>query len=165
MLSLINYNWLIIWLMIIWLDLIWLILNNQIKSNHLTHCLKKYNLVHYQGHAEFHSADILQNSVLKLYGQDVSIHSLFETEILQSPHISLVAEAFHWRWTAGFPDGFDNSWRRLGTRNSLGIGWDSCKLSIYRTLLQRPWHWYPNGKTNFCLSARRSTSKSCLCNA
>jgi len=53
--------------------------------------LEKHNLIHYQGHAEFRSADILQNSILKLYDQDVNVHSLFETPILQSPHISLVA--------------------------------------------------------------------------
>ena len=61
------------------------------RGEALLAAFEKYNLIHYQGHAEFHSADILQNSVLKLYDQDVSVHSLFETTILQSPHISLVA--------------------------------------------------------------------------
>ncbi len=87
--------------------------------------IKRYNLVHFQGHAEFHSAGILQNSVLKLYGQEISIHSLFEATILQSPHISLLACESGWQeFSAGDePLGFLTALTIAGAGSVLGTLW------------------------------------------
>ncbi|KAH6709068.1 CHAT domain-containing protein [Leptodontidium sp. MPI-SDFR-AT-0119] len=60
-------------------------------SHALLAAMQEHKLIHYHGHADFHSSNILEESVLKLNDGNVTVKKLFESPILQSPHITLVA--------------------------------------------------------------------------
>ncbi|KAF8858737.1 hypothetical protein BDZ45DRAFT_743164 [Acephala macrosclerotiorum] len=95
-------------------------------SHALIGAIQRHSLIHYQGHAEFHSSDILEESVLKMYDKDVTVKKLFETPVLQSPHISLVAcQSGQQKLTLGDePLGFLTALTIAGAGSVLGTLWE-----------------------------------------
>ena len=92
----------------------------------LLEAVQSNSLIHYQGHAEFHSSDILEESVLKMYDKDVTVKTLFETPVFQSPHISLVAcQSGQQKLTLGDePLGFLTALTIAGAGSVLGTLWE-----------------------------------------
>ncbi|KAE8443212.1 hypothetical protein EG329_002080 [Mollisiaceae sp. DMI_Dod_QoI] len=116
-------------------------------SNTLLGVMKRHNLIHYQGHAEFHSSDILEESVLKMYDKDVTVKKLFETPVLQSPHISLVAcQSGQQKLTRGDePLGFLTALTIAGAGSVLGTLWELDDVYASSTFTE---HFYQDLRDN-----------------
>ncbi|KAF1994665.1 hypothetical protein P154DRAFT_581613 [Amniculicola lignicola CBS 123094] len=124
-------------------------------SHALRAAMQDDKLIHYHGHAQFDSSDILNNSVLSLYDGNVSVKHLFESSVLQSPHITLIAcHSGQQKITIGDePLGFFTALTVAGAGSVLGNLWELDDLHASSTFTK---HFYKDlgnniqaGKTNF----------------